>query len=252
MKKLFFLSAVCGLAVAASAVEVFSCNTVGVQRVSANVSEVSVGVPFTAIGGGAGTLADLLYFDTMATGDNVQICQSNKYGFYNVWTAVNIPGANITQFFSNSRTLDSKAGAYTLVTPTASEYVVNPGAGIKVTRSSTTSAVYVVGEYRQGQNSTTVKGNTQYYFVNPLTVGFSLDEKLTSANGVNQLFDRVYIDGTTYYYSKTGSGNQHWYYKEKVSGGSGSTINRYCSPVIPPGGAFIYNRGTSADLTFNW
>jgi len=253
MKKLFFLSAVCGLAVAASAVEVFSCNTVGVQRVtSALSSDLSVPVPFVGIGGQSATLDNLLYIDTLTTGDNVQICQNNLSGYYNVWTAVNLhlPGANIGAFFPSSHTYDTVSGAYTLTTAEAQDFVVHPGTGIKVTHANTNSAVYVMGEYNGGEITTLIKAKTQYYFVNPRNEDFCLDEKLVT--GVNAMFDRVYINGRTYYFNKTGSNNKHWYYKEQVTGGSASVINRYDSPVVHPGEGFIYNRATSTDLTFVW
>lgn len=232
MKKLFFLSAMIGLvAGTAAAVDIYSCNTVGVQRVSATTSDkLNIPVPFVAIGGGDITLADTLYADNIALADYAMV-SLNSDGKYHqwMWFGSFVEGG----WYPSTQNKVTPPAASALVLPRGSGVVVNHG-------NSLSNPVYVMGQYDPDTRMTSVvnKGKRSF-LVNPTSSPFVLDEKLTT--GTFPL-DAVTItkSGQSYAYSYDAT-KKKWFYRNATTN---ATI--FDSPTIAPGDGFWYNRSNSA------
>ena len=237
MKKLFFLSAMIGLmAGTAAAIEIYSCNTVGVQRVSATVNDkVDVPVPFVAIGGGDITLADALYCDNMSLADYAMISM-NMSGNYNQWL-----------WFG-----DLIAGGWYPTTqndttpPPANEQTLPRGTGVVVNHgNSKSNPIYVMGQYDPDTPMTSVvqRGN-RAYLVNPTDTPFSIDEKFPFS-ALPDVLDEIVIvrtSGQRYTYSCSPSKRDGgwWYFRTS----DGKQV--FDKPTIAPGEGFWYVRSSNA------
>lgn len=236
MKKLFFLSAMIGLmASTATAIEIYSCNTVGVQRVSATANDkVDVPVPFVAIGGGDITLADALYCDNMSLADYAMISM-NTSGKYNQWLWFGDLIAGGWYATTQNETTPPSANEQTL--PRGTGVVVNHG-------NSKSNPIYVMGQYDPDTPMTSVvlKGNRSY-LVNPTDTSFSIDAKFPFSTPFD-LLDQIIIvrSGQTYTYlcSPSKKDGGWWYYRDAAN------KQVFDKPTIAPGEGFWYVRAPNA------
>lgn len=244
------------MAATAGTATIYSCNTVGVHRVTGSYSVLDVPAPFEKIGGGNIDLESLLYIDNLTTGDNVQILLDDPYGFFKVWSTVNLPAYNLAMFYPSSRTEPISGGSVSVNPPEASAFNVPRGAGIKLIRSNTSGDVYVMGQYTSARPTTTIAGAARSYLVNPTNEPFDLDTKLTPTVGVDSGDQIAVDDGETsniYYFNKTGKDGKYWYVQVRSTvNGVEVTTTDYVSPKIPAGGSFTFKRRRNRAFTFSW
>lgn len=261
MKKLFFLSAMIGLmAGTAAAIEIYSCNTVGVQRVTGTLtdSKLTAPMPFVGIGGGVANLKDSVYSDNTML-NTFQLCLDSSSGYYSQW--LSLTGIGDGGMVPVPRVIEGKE-----ISPSEANVQALPiGAGLMVERTSVSQPVYIMGQYTDAAPTTTIQGKTRSYLCSPLNQDFDLDQKLTSSQGVSA-FDLIYInDGHLeheYHYSEVGENGKHWYEEVREDVISthpifGPTIVRqvrqvYSGAVIGAGQGFIYLRKENSPLTFAW
>lgn len=242
MKKLFFLSAMIGLmAATAAADEIYSCNTVGVQRVSATTDKLNVPIPFVAIGGGDITLADTLYADNIALADYAMV-SLNSDGKYNQWMWF---GSFVEGGWYPSTQND-------VTPPAASSQVLPRGSGVVVNHgNSKANPVYVMGQYDPDTPMTSVvnKGKRSF-LVNPTQSNFDIESKIVGTSILDE-WDAIWIvrQGQTYVYNYSYFGNAegcHWFYRDL------NNKQVFDKPVIAPGEGFWYNCGPILDKTIVW
>lgn len=256
MKRIMFLGMVAGAAIMAAGgtVQLYSCNTVGVHRVT-GASVVEVPVPFEAIGGGDITLDALLYTDTLAAGDNVQICRNRAHGFYHLWSVAEQSGA----LTSSTCREQTSGGDVEVPAPEANKCAIPRGTGIKVACGDSTAsrAVYVMGQCTTASLSTTLGGGASSYLVNPFQRDLDIETAFTATNGVHRN-DRIIIQEggaqKVYQWNKNGANDQHWRTATVERGQDGVDVISYGydSPKIGPGKGFVYERNAATDLTFTW
>lgn len=262
MKKLFFLSAMIGLmASTATAIEIYSCNTVGVQRVTGTLtdSKLTAPMPFVGIGGGVANLKDSVYSDNTML-NTFQLCLDSSSGYYSQW--LSLTGIGDGGMVSVPRVIDGEE-----ISPSEANVQALPiGAGLMVDRTSVSQPVFIMGQYTDAAPTTTIQGKTRSYLCSPLNQDFSLEEKLTDSQGVSE-DDVVYInDGVQeheYRYSIEGEGGKHWYEikqqhvittnrKTGAQEAGFKDVRDYGSAIIPAGNGFIYKREVDSVLTFAW